>query len=61
MKYKNMTLIRYKRKNFQAVLVNLHRYSDIAYCYSEANFFLLSLSPLTKEELNAHESLEYYN
>ena len=29
--YKGMTLIRSNRKNFQAILVNFHQCSDIAY------------------------------
>ena len=34
-----------KRKNIQVILVNFHQ------CHSLFNYFLFSLSPLTKEEL----------
>ena len=40
-----MTIIRYKRKKFQTMLVNFHQGSDKAYLI---NCFLFSLSPLTK-------------
>ena len=39
------------------MLVNIPQCSDVAY----NNYFLFSLSPLTKEELKAYQSLESYD
>ena len=48
-----------KRKNFLTILVHFHQCSDISNLL--VNYFLFSLSPLTKEELKALKSLESYN
>ena len=45
-----------KKEELQAISVNFHWCSD-----SLLYIVLLSLSPLTKEELKAYESLESYN
>ena len=49
-----------KRKNFQTILVNFHQCSDVASLLQLITFYF-SLSPLTKEVLEAYESLESYN